>query len=107
VARLSDTRPPAAPSSEGQKQRYQRILEVAVELGSRHDFEHVQMQDVAAEAEVAIATLYRYFPSKVHLFVAVMKSRVDRIDQARVVPKTDQDPAEVAGDRLVMLTAGM
>jgi AcrR family transcriptional regulator len=107
VARLTDTRSPAAPSSEGQKQRYQRILEVAVELGSKHDFEHVQMQDVAEKAEVAIATLYRYFPSKVHLFVAVMKSRVDRIDQGRVLPETDQEPARVAGDLLVTLTAGL
>lgn len=107
MARLTDARRAAAPSSEGQKARYGRILEVAVDLGSRFDFERVQMQDVAVEAEVAIATLYRYFPSKVHLFVAVMKSRIDRIDQAQIAPRPGQSPAEAAGDLLVMITAQM
>jgi AcrR family transcriptional regulator len=105
VARLSDSRPPAEPSSEGQKLRYQRIISVAAELGSRLDFEHVQMQDIAVESEVAIATLYRYFPSKVHLFVAVMKSQVDQVDRARVAPLPDQTPAEATGDLLIGLTA--
>ena len=105
MPRLSDTRPPAAPSSEGQKARYQRILAVASEIGSRLDFEHVQMQDVAVESEVAIATLYRYFPSKVHLFVAVMKAQVDQVDRAKVKPLPGQAPAEAVGDMLIGLTA--
>jgi AcrR family transcriptional regulator len=107
VARLTDARLPASPSSDLQKARYQRIIEVAVELGSRHDFERVQMQDVAVEAEVAIATLYRYFPSKVHLFVAVMKSRVDRVDQAQIAPQQGQSPAVAAGDLLITITDQM
>lgn len=107
MPRLSDSRPPAAPSSDGQKARYQRIISVAAELGSRSDFEHVQMQDIAAESEVAIATLYRYFPSKVHLFVAVMKSQVDLVDRARVFPQDGQSPAEAAGDLLIAMTVRM
>lgn len=107
MPRLSDSRPPAEPSSEGQKARYQRIIGVAAELGSKLDFEHVQMQDIAVESEVAIATLYRYFPSKVHLFVAVMKSQVDLVDRARVVSQPDQSPAEAAGDLLIQMTARM
>lgn len=104
MARATDARPPAAPSSEVQKQRYQRILDVAAGLGSRHDFESFQMQDVAAEAEVAIATLYRYFPSKVHLFVAVMKAQVDQVDRSRVAPQPEQEPAAAVGDMLMALT---
>lgn len=105
MPRLTDTRPPAEPSSEGQKARYQRIITVAAELGSRLDFEHVQMQDVAVEAEVAIATLYRYFPSKVHLFVAVMKAQIDQVDLRKVAPQPGQTPAEAVGDMLIALTA--
>lgn len=105
MPRLSDARPPAEPSSEGQKARYQRIIKVASEIGSRLDFEHVQMQDVAVESEVAIATLYRYFPSKVHLFVAVMRSQVDQVDRTKVKPLPDQSPAEAVGDMLIALTA--
>ena len=104
MPRLSDARLPAEPSSEGQKARYQRIIEVAITLGSKFDFEHVQMQDVAADAEVAIATLYRYFPSKVHLFVAVMRSFVNEVDSEQIVPVLGQSPAEAAGDLLVRMT---
>ncbi|MET3960913.1 AcrR family transcriptional regulator [Marmoricola sp. OAE513] len=107
MPRVTDTRPPAEPSSEGQKARYQRIIEVASELGSQHDFDSLQMQDVATGAEVAIATLYRYFPSKVHLLVAVMRAQVDRVDRARVSPKEGQSPAEAASELLIGLTVHM
>src|SRR5690242_13024156 len=91
VPRLSDARPPAAPSSEGQKDRHQRMLRAAVKLGSRQDFERVQMQDIAAESEVAIATLYRYFPSKVHLFVGVMRNELEKVDPAMFAVHDGQD----------------
>jgi len=76
-------------------------------MGSRLDFEHVQMQDIAVESEVAIATLYRYFPSKVHLFVAVMKTQVDQVDRAQIAPLEGQSPAEAVGDLLFRMTAEM
>ncbi|MCX6397837.1 MAG: TetR family transcriptional regulator [Propionibacteriales bacterium] len=107
MARLTDSRPPAEPSSDGQKARYQRILNVASELGSRLDFEDVQMQDIAVESEVAIATLYRYFPSKVHLFVAVMRSQLDEAGRFPVKADADQAPAEAVGDLLIAMTARM
>lgn len=56
-----------------QQARRDRILEAAVELATRGGFDGVQMRDVADQAEVALGTLYRYFPSKVHLLVAVMQ----------------------------------
>jgi AcrR family transcriptional regulator len=107
VTRLPDTRPPAEPSSAGQKERYRRMLDAAVKLGSVQDFERVQMQDVAAESEVAIATLYRYFPSKVHLFVGVMKAEVDAIDTSQFTLVDGQDPAEVVADLLIAFTRTM
>lgn len=107
MTRMPDSRPPAAPSSEGQKLRYRRMLDAAIRLGSVQDFERVQMQDVAAESEVAIATLYRYFPSKVHLYVGVMKAAVDRLDPAAFKVGEDQDPVEVIGDLLMAFTRAM
>jgi AcrR family transcriptional regulator len=83
------------------------MLNAAVKLGSVQDFERVQMQDVATESEVAIATLYRYFPSKVHLFVGVMKAEVDRIDPALFKVGEDQDAGEVIGDLLIAFTQTM
>ncbi|NEW40021.1 TetR/AcrR family transcriptional regulator [Nocardia cyriacigeorgica] len=78
MPRIAEARDAAAPSSTEQHARVQRILEAAVALATEHELERVQMNEVAKLAGVAVATLYRYFPSKTHLFVAVM---VDQIDQ--------------------------
>jgi AcrR family transcriptional regulator len=83
------------------------MLRAAVKLGSRQDFERVQMQDIAAESEVAIATLYRYFPSKVHLFVGVMRAELEKVDPAVFAGLPDQDLVEVTTDLLVMFTREM
>lgn len=107
MPRLSDARPPAEPSSQGQKERYDRMLRAAVKLGSRQDFERVQMQDVAAESEVAIATLYRYFPSKVHLFVGVMRAELEKVDPAVFVVQDGQDLGAVVTDLLMLFTREM
>ncbi|MEU6140624.1 helix-turn-helix domain-containing protein [Streptomyces sp. NPDC047081] len=70
-------RPPAAPTSAGQAARRVRILRAASELGSRDGLDGIQMHDVAKEAGVAIATLYRYFPSKPFLFLAVLEWHIE------------------------------
>jgi AcrR family transcriptional regulator len=101
VPRVGESRAPAEPSSAGQKARYRRILRAAARLGAREDLERVQMQDVAREAGVAIATLYRYFPSKVHLFAAVMRSQVLRLQEEVVAPAAGDDPADAVADLLV------
>ena len=50
-----------------QLERRERILDTAIELASDGGYEAVQMRDVAARADVALGTLYRYFASKDHL----------------------------------------
>jgi AcrR family transcriptional regulator len=104
MARLPVARRPAAPSSGAQQERYQRILDAAVKLGSEVDLEHVQMQDVATEADVAIATLYRYFPSKAHLFTGVMKAQIQRFGEDVFEARPDSSPPEVVADLLLGLT---
>jgi AcrR family transcriptional regulator len=37
------------------------------------------MREVAERSEVALGTLYRYFPSKIHLLVSAMKAETDRL----------------------------
>jgi TetR/AcrR family transcriptional regulator, cholesterol catabolism regulator len=101
VPRVGEMRAPAEPSSAGQKARYRRILRAASKLGAREDLERVQMQDVAREAGVAIATLYRYFPSKVHLFAAVMRAQVVRLQDEYATPTPGQDPITAVADLLV------
>jgi AcrR family transcriptional regulator len=96
-------RAPAEPSSAGQKARYRRILRAAARLGAHEELERVQMQDVAKEADVAIATLYRYFPSKVHLFAAVMRSQVLRLRDEAVGPAEGQDAVDAVADLLIRI----
>ncbi|MFJ3895236.1 TetR family transcriptional regulator [Streptomyces sp. NPDC090083] len=78
VARPAEGRQPAAPVSRGQVARRVRILRAASELGAREGLASVQMHDVAKEAGVAIATLYRYFPSKPYLFTAVLEWHIEQ-----------------------------
>jgi AcrR family transcriptional regulator len=82
VPRIAEARPSAEPSSPEQHARQLRILQAAEQLGSETDLEHVQMHEVAKRAEVAIGTLYRYFPSKTHLFVGVMSYQIEKMGEA-------------------------
>jgi AcrR family transcriptional regulator len=52
--------------------RRERILDAAMELASEGGYDAVQMREVAERADVALGTLYRYFPSKVHLLVSAL-----------------------------------
>jgi AcrR family transcriptional regulator len=61
-----------------QRARRERILQAALEL-ALGGYDAVQMREVADKADVALGTLYRYFPSKVHLLVAAMAEELDRL----------------------------
>ncbi|GAA3682359.1 TetR family transcriptional regulator [Nocardioides ginsengisoli] len=106
MPRIAEGRPPAKPSSSIQKDRYQRILRAAAQLGAEHGLDHVQMNDVAKQANVAIATLYRYFPSKVDLFSSVMRWRVGEYDQEPGGVEVD-DPAAGVADLLIRISREM
>lgn len=55
-----------------QRERYQRIIDASMELASEGGYDAVQMRSVAERAEVALGTVYRYFPSKNHILVVGM-----------------------------------
>lgn len=56
--------------SAAQRDRRKRILDATLALASKGGYDAVQMRAVAEKADVALGTLYRYFPSKIHLLVA-------------------------------------
>lgn len=70
---VSEPNGPPEPETLTEKQtaRRQRVLEAAMALASEGGYEAVQMRDVAARADVALGTLYRYFSSKDQLLAAV------------------------------------
>lgn len=101
MPRIAAARPAAEPSSPRQKARHGRILHAAANLAAENGLEGVQMHDVAKDAGVAIGTLYRYFPSKTHLFTAVMAERVERLDEVTPVPSSDEAPEDAVAELLV------
>lgn len=101
MPRIATARPPAEPSSPEQKERYRRILRAAAHHGAEKGLERMQMHDVARDAGVAIATLYRYFPSKTHLFTALMAAQVERLGDVTAKSIPSADPAEAAAELLV------
>lgn len=79
-------------------QRRQRIVEAAIELGGEGGYEAVHMRDVAEKADVALATVYRYFESKDHLLSAAISEWTAQL-QARLARSPAQGDTPV--DRLV------
>ncbi|MFB4424920.1 TetR family transcriptional regulator [Streptomyces sp. QL37] len=72
----AEARPGEPPLTERQEARRRSILQAGAQLAGRGGFEAVQMREVADAAGVALGTLYRYFPSKVHLLVALMQDQL-------------------------------
>jgi len=77
--------------SAAQRERRKRILDATLALASKGGYEAVQMRTVAEHADVALGTLYRYFPSKIHLLVGALTMEMDQIQD-----KLDRKP--IPGD---------
>jgi AcrR family transcriptional regulator len=84
--------------SAAQRERRKRILDVTLALASKGGYEAVQMRTVAERADVALGTLYRYFPSKIHLLVGALTMEMDQIQD-----KLDRKPipGETPTDRML------
>jgi AcrR family transcriptional regulator len=63
--------------SAAHRDRRRRILDATIALASTGGFDAVQMRAVAEQADVALGTLYRYFPSKIHLLVSALAREFD------------------------------
>jgi TetR/AcrR family transcriptional regulator, cholesterol catabolism regulator len=79
----ADTPSDAEFSSAAQRERRQRILDATLALASKGGYDAVQMRAVAERAGVALGTLYRYFPSKIHLLVSGLAREFER-DQEKL-----------------------
>ena len=88
----------AESGSAAQRERRKRILDATLALASKGGYEAVQMRTVAERADVALGTLYRYFPSKIHLLVAALAQELERTQD-----KLDRRPipGDTAYDRML------
>ena len=99
---------PIGTMSRSQTQRRKRIVQTAAALAVRGGVEAMQMRSVAERAGVALGTLYRYFPSKMDLVVAVVTEELDLLEGGIVRrPPTADTPAGRAVDVLLRATRGL
>src|SRR5215510_14817346 len=84
--------------SSAQRDRRKRILDATLALASKGGYDAVQMRAVAERADVALGTLYRYFPSKIHLLVSGLIRELERTKE-----KLDKRPisGDNAADRII------
>jgi len=90
--------------SAAQRERRRRILDVTLVLASKGGYDAVQMRTVAERADVALGTLYRYFPSKIHLLVSALVREFEEIqeklDRASITGDTPYDRTRVVLARI-------
>lgn len=104
--------PSAVPSvdslTEPQRERRTRILRVAGQLAVDGGWDAVQMREVAHGADVALGTLYRYFPSKEYLLVSMMIDEVQALaDRLRIRPPQGDRPVDRVIDVLHRANAAL
>jgi TetR/AcrR family transcriptional regulator, cholesterol catabolism regulator len=68
---------PAVPSTPAQHGRYDRILAAATAMLALGGEDLLQMKELAQRAGVSLATLYRYFPAKEYVLLAIAVSRYE------------------------------
>jgi AcrR family transcriptional regulator len=89
---------PVTALARNQAARRRRVLDAAIGLAADGGFEAVQMRDVAAAANVALGTVYRYFSSKERLLLEANVEQVLALgERIRRRPPT----GETAADRVV------
>lgn len=71
----------------------EEILAVALGLFAQKGFHNVSMQEIAAESEFSVGTLYNFFAGKESLFAALMTSSARQIS-AILLPILDEDVDE-------------
>ncbi|GAA3530590.1 cholesterol catabolism transcriptional regulator KstR [Amycolatopsis ultiminotia] len=86
--------------SAAQRDRRRRIIDATLALASKGGYDAVQMRAVAEKADVALGTLYRYFPSKIHLLVSGLALQFerahDKIERSAI-------PGETPAERLMFV----
>jgi TetR/AcrR family fatty acid metabolism transcriptional regulator len=75
--------------------KYQRILDAAIEVIANHGFFHSRVSEIAERAGVADGTIYLYFKNKDELLMAAIDSAFHRfIARARAALQEISDPRE-------------
>ena len=89
----------ARATTPSQRARRQAVLAAAIGLAREGGYDAVQMREVAERAGVALGTLYRYFPSKVHLLATALGDQLEARNRSVAARRRPADP----GDRVLLM----
>jgi AcrR family transcriptional regulator len=89
----------------GQLARRERVLHGAAELLRSAEYDAIEVRDVAKEAGVSLATVYRYFPSKELLFGSVLADWAAGFPTSTKAGRTSAAPTTEAEIRTAMRRA--
>jgi AcrR family transcriptional regulator len=64
------------------QERHDALIDAAMELFQRNGYEQTTMEEIAAQADVSAPTLYRYFPRKNELLIALFWKERERLATA-------------------------
>ncbi|QEX15575.1 hypothetical protein FRZ44_08620 [Hypericibacter terrae] len=64
------------------QERNDIIIDAAMDLFQAHGYEQTTMEEIAARADISPPTLYRYFPRKTELLIALFWKERERMDTA-------------------------
>jgi AcrR family transcriptional regulator len=88
--------------------RRRRLVEAAVALARGGGYEAVHMRDVAARADVALATLYRQYASKDQLLLAALADQARALrDHLATRPVEGRDPHDRIARVLTLATRAL
>src|SRR3954466_11824431 len=83
--------------ARSQAARRRRVLDAALRLAAEGGFDAVQMRDVAAAADVALGTVYRYFSSKERL---LLEARAEQQAALRAYLQNHPPPGDSPAERV-------
>lgn len=91
-----------------QRERRRHIIGVTLGMARGGGYEAVQMRAVAERADLAVGTIYRYFPSKPNLLLSALESELDRVERkVRSVARSRADRYEQLWQLIARLNAEM
>src|SRR3954447_17248897 len=94
--------------SSAQRDRRQPILDATLAPASKGRYDAVQKSGVAERADVALGTLYRYFPSKIHLLVSALARELERVrERTERIPLPGETPYQRLMFILDKITKGL
>ncbi len=91
-------------------QRRTQLLSIGEELFATHGYHHISMDDIAERAGVGKPVLYRHFPSKLDLYLAIVDEQGDRLVRAvhaTLDPFRDAAPGTPPGDADALAVDGL